>query len=76
MAKKFGEDMKDKLIKMVQSMGKDDAIASVQQKLLESISSYRNIAPNTAKKELNMLLLEIEKETNQENFFKEILQNI
>jgi hypothetical protein len=76
LANKFGEDMKDKLIKMVKSMDKDDAIAAVQKKLLESIGNYRNIAPNTAKKELNMLLLEIEKETNQDNFFKEILQSI
>ena len=57
-------------------MSKAENIAAVQKKLLESIGSYRNIAPNTAKKELNMLLLEIEKKTNQENFFKEILQNI
>ena len=76
MANKFGEDMKGKLIKMVQSMGKDEAITAVQKKLLESISSYRIIAPNTAKKELNTQLMLIEEETNQKGFFNEIVRNI
>jgi len=76
MANKFGDDMKNKLIKMVQSTAADKAVSVVQKKLFESIGNYRKIAPNIAKKELNMLLIKIEKETNQKNFFKEILQNI
>ena len=54
LADKFGNEMKDKLIKMVKSMPINDAITAVQNKLFESINSYKKIAPNTAKKELNI----------------------
>ena len=76
MANKFGDELKDKLIKMVQSQSMEDAVTSVQNKLFDSIKSYKTIAPNTARKELNVLLLDIEEETNQKEFFKEILKNI
>ena len=76
MANKFGDEMKDKLIKMVQSQSMEDAVTVVQNKLFDSINSYKTIAPNTARKELNVLLMKIEEETNQKAFFKEVLQKI
>jgi hypothetical protein len=75
-ANKFGDEMKDKLIKMVKSMSTNDAIKAVQNKLFDSIKNYREIAPNTARKELNLLLMKIEEETDQKDFFKEILHGI
>tara|TARA_B100000780_G_scaffold70314_1_gene46899 strand:+ start:1174 stop:2262 length:1089 start_codon:yes stop_codon:yes gene_type:complete len=72
----FGQDMKEKLIKMVQNTQSDIAIKEVQDKFFSAINGYKTVAPNMAKKELNMMLMEIERETMQKNFFKEILQNI
>ena len=73
---KFGDNMKDKLINMINNMSVNEAIDSVQNKLLAAINKYKKIAPYIAKKELNILLIEIEKESHQKDFFKELLQKI
>lgn len=74
LAEKFDNEFKNKLINMITDMSKNEAIRTVQDKLIESIYNFRKIAPNAAKKELNILLMKIEKETNKKDFFKDILR--
>lgn len=74
LAKQFGQDKTDKLIKMLSSRSSDDAVNEVKSKLLQAINNFRIIAPNTSRKELNISLMEIGKETNQESFFNEVMQ--
>ena len=44
--------------------------------LLTSIKSFKAMAPTTAKKDLNLIILEVESETKQKDFFNEILKEI
>ena len=72
----FGKDMKDKLIKMIGSLTKQDAINAVQSKLIKAINDFKLVAPNTSKKELNIYLMQIEKESGQVGILKEIIKNL
>ena len=76
LGKDFGNQMKDKLIKMIENTHSETAISEVKNKLFGAIEIYKNTAPNIAKKELNIMLLRIEKETQQKDFFKEILRGV
>ena len=76
LSKKFDTDRKEKLINMIQGMSSQEAVERVRNKLLDSIENYKKIAPNLAKKELNMFLMKIEEETNQDGFFRDILREI
>ena len=73
---KFGEQKKDKLIKMIENRSSKDVINDVHDKLLSAISSFRRVAPHKAKKEINMILIQIEDETSHEGFFDEINKDI
>ena len=65
-----------KIINMIKEEPSDSAVKMVKDRFYDSIDNYKKIAPNIAKKELNLMLMEIEKITGQKDFFKEILQNI
>ena len=73
---KFGPEMKDKLIKMLQSLTRANAIEEVQNKLIKAINDFKIAAPNTSKKELNLYLMQIEDESKQQGLFKEIMKII
>ena len=68
--------MKDKLIKMLQSLTRANAIEEVQNKLIKAINDFKIAAPNTSKKELNLYLMQIEDESKQQGLFKEIMKII
>ena len=72
----FGNDMRDKLIKMIGSLTKEDAINEVQSKLIKAINNFKVVAPNASKKELNIYLMQIEEESGQTGIVKEIIKNI
>ena len=72
---KFGVDLKEKLINMIKDQTTDNAVKMVKDRFLNSIDNYKKIAPNIAKKELNLMLMEIEQNTGQKDFFKKILQS-
>ena len=74
--KQFGVDMKEKLINMIKDQSSENAIKMVRNRFLESIENYKIIAPNTAKNELNLMILKIEDDTGQKEFFNEILREI
>lgn len=73
---KFGKEMKDKLINMIKDKSTNEAIKSCKERLLTSIKSFKAMAPTTAKKDLNLIILEVESETKQKDFFNEILKEI
>ena len=73
---KFGPNMKEKLINMITGLSTKEVIKVVKIKFINSINNYKVVAPNIAKKELNLMILEIEKDTNQKEFFNEILQEV
>ncbi len=73
---KFGKEMNDKLINMIKDKSTDEVINSCKEKLLTSIKSFKTMAPTKAKKDLNLIILEVESETNQKDFFNEILKEI
>lgn len=74
--KKFGSNMKEKLIHMITGLSTEEAIKVVKIKFINSINNYKIVAPNIAKQELNLMILEIEEDTNQKGFFNEILQEV
>tara|TARA_B100000989_G_C19491204_1_gene449901 strand:+ start:355 stop:1443 length:1089 start_codon:yes stop_codon:yes gene_type:complete len=69
---KFGEQKKVKLIKMIENRSSNSVRNDVKEKLIQSIYKYRDIAPNKAKKDINMIFIKIEDETNQKGFLQEI----
>jgi hypothetical protein len=73
---KFGIEMKQKLVNMIQGKSSDSAMMEVKSGLMNSISDYINIAPNIAKRELNLMLIEVERNTGESGFFTEILTSI
>ena len=73
---KFGEQKKDKLIKMIENRSSKDVINDVYDKLLSAVNNFRKIAPNKAKKEINMIFIKIEDETSHKGFFDEINRDI
>ena len=73
---KFGSNMKEKLIHMITGLSTEEAIKEVKIKFINSINNYKVVAPNIAKKELNLMIMEIEEDTNQKGFFNEILQEV
>lgn len=73
---KFGELKKDKLINMIKGQSTKAAINNVYKKLLLSLDNFRKVAPNKAKKEINTVLMTIEKETKNQGFFDEVNKNI
>lgn len=73
---KFGLELKEKLISMIQGESSDSATRAVKTGLLNSINEYKKLAPNAAKRELNLILLEIERVTEDRGFFNEILKSI
>ncbi len=72
LVEKFGSEMNKKLINMLSSYSKAQAIQEVRNKLKNAINHLRKTAPNTAKKELNNLLMQIEKETSQKGLLNEV----
>ena len=75
-SQKFGQTKKDKLINMIKDQSSDFAIKACKDRFFKSIIGFKSTAPNLAKKELNLLLLEIEAETKQINFHKEIIKDL
>ena len=73
---KFGEQKKDKLIKMIQNRSSKNVINDVYKKLLSAVDNFRKVAPNKAKKEINMIFIKIEDETRHKGFFDEINRDI
>ena len=73
---KFGLEMKDKLVRMLEGLQRTNAIEEVHHKLIKAISDFKVVAPNTSKKELNLYLMQIEDESNMEGLFKEVMKII
>jgi len=75
-SKKFGKQKKDKLIKMIKNRSSENVINDVYEKLISSAQNFRKVAPNQAKKEINMIFISIENETNSKGFFNNIIRDI
>jgi len=74
---KFGSHKLDQLSKMLKTMeSKTMAINEIREKLFFAINSYKETAPNNAKEEINIILIDIEKETNQKDIFSKIFKDI
>lgn len=73
---KYGSDMKDKLVKMLEGLSRRNAIEQVHNKLIKAINDFKIVAPNTSKKELNLYLMQIEDESNTEGLLKEVMKII
>ncbi|MDG2229563.1 MAG: M48 family metallopeptidase [Gammaproteobacteria bacterium] len=69
---KYGEIKKDKLITMLKSTSKEQAKELILDKLSESIENFKNLAPNQAKKEINLIINAIKKQLSQSNLLMEI----
>ncbi len=69
---KFGEIKKSKLITMLKSTSKEQAKELILDKLSESIKNFEKLAPNQAKKEINLMINAIEKQSSQSNLLMEI----
>lgn len=75
-AHKFGEDKKNKLLKMLRSLSKSNAKKMVAEKLKDAISRFRELAPEKAKRELNLIINEIEKGTSDKDLLSQIQRMI
>lgn len=73
---KFGEIKKSKLITMLQSTSKEDASELIIDRLIKSINHFKELTPVKAKKELNLIIVEIEKEISKSNLLSEIQRMI
>lgn len=72
----FGNDMTDKLIKMIGNLAREDAINEVRSKLIKAMNDFKVVAPNTSKKEINLYLMQIEEGSGQTGILNEIIKNI
>ena len=61
---------------MIENRSSKDVINDVYDKLLSAVNNFRKIAPNKAKKEINMIFIKIEDETSHKGFFDEINRDI
>jgi len=68
---KFGEEKKSKLIKMLKHSSKKQGIQLINKKLISTIKKYKELSPAKAKKELNSIIIEIEK-VSDSDLLKEI----
>ena len=75
-SKKFGKQKKDKLIKMIKNRSSENVVNDVYEKLISSAHDFRKVAPHQAKKEINMIFISIENETNSKGFFNNIIRDI
>jgi len=72
---KFGLYKQDQLNKMLKSIGsKTKVINEIKEKLTTAINKFREIAPNNSNNEINKILNDIEKDTNKNNLFTEIIR--
>ncbi|MDC0071607.1 M48 family metallopeptidase [Gammaproteobacteria bacterium] len=74
---KFDTKRTEKLKNMLRSFSsKDDVISNVKSKFVNSITDLKKIAPNLAKKEINLIIQEIAEDSGQKDLFKEIVIEI
>ena len=75
-ASKFGDERKYKLIRMLKHSSKEQGIQLIDKKLINAIKDYQALSPAQAKKELNAIIIEIEKEVPNSNLLLEIQRKI
>ena len=61
---------------MLKSTSKEQAKELILDKLRESIKNFESLAPNQAKKEINLIINAIEKQSSQSNLLMEIQRMI
>jgi len=69
---KFGVEKKNKLVKMLKSSSKSDATTLITKKLKDAIIHFKTLSPDRAKRELNLIITDIEKDTSDLNLLSEI----
>lgn len=73
---RFGKDKKNKLINMLDDLTKEQVEEIVRGKIIDSIANFKKLAPTQAKEQLNMMIIKIEKETNDSELLKQIQRMI
>ena len=71
---KFGQKKKGKLRNLLKELSPDEAIAFTKGKILESKQEFIGMAPHMADRELNLIIKNVEKETNNHDLLREIQQ--
>ena len=76
MKKKFDEKRVIKLMNMIESLEKELVLETLEDKFISSVKKFRKSAPNSAKKEMNLIFEDIGNYSSQNDFLIKVLKII